>query len=525
LKTRIVEPLQLWETTFKWLRLTGNNPNLKYCKDEITTHPDYPALTSLTDFLDSGGLEYQAVKADSSFIDKFNYPLLAHIREPGIESLQIVENPKDWSINTALKRAWSGVVIYQGINGSWTNAENDVKQTQAALKRARLITVIFVFFFVYGYLSYKYFSFQNIIFSLLSICGLIISIWTIGSELGIQNNFVKQVCGTVSNGGCNKVLNSRYARGIAGVTMGDLATIYFATQLIAILINPLYPNIFTAVVLLCLPGIAVAICSIWIQAIEIKEWCALCLGIVAVIFFQFSFSSYLWITLVATYTLGAIFALASIGLVITSMFFPLKRLFKEHQAGVQKVTELKKWKNDGNLFLTQWKDQRIVDTSVWENDLIIGNPVAPLQITVACNPYCKPCAKAHKELDKMVEDFKNIVFVQVRFLVNFANENDAKTRAVKAILQKVKSSNNEKIAEMLSDWFELMNYEKWIRKWELADKVDVTIELAKHDAWSNRNAITFTPSIFVNGRSLPNRYGINDLQNLIPQLRTLLGER
>lgn len=76
---------ELWQTAYNWLLLCGNKINNNYCKEEITTHPDYPALTSVIDFLDNGSMEYNAVQADASYIHEFNYPLLAHIRQPGQE--------------------------------------------------------------------------------------------------------------------------------------------------------------------------------------------------------------------------------------------------------------------------------------------------------------------------------------------------------------------------------------------------------------------------------------------------------
>ena len=70
---------ELWQLTQNRLFLFANKPNKKFYKEEITTYPDYPAMTITIDFLEADNLRYKAVQTDASYIHEFNYPLLAHI--------------------------------------------------------------------------------------------------------------------------------------------------------------------------------------------------------------------------------------------------------------------------------------------------------------------------------------------------------------------------------------------------------------------------------------------------------------
>ena len=47
---------ELWQTVYDWLLATGNKVIKTYCRQEITSHPDYPALTAVTHFLDDGAM-------------------------------------------------------------------------------------------------------------------------------------------------------------------------------------------------------------------------------------------------------------------------------------------------------------------------------------------------------------------------------------------------------------------------------------------------------------------------------------
>jgi hypothetical protein len=138
---------------------------------------------------------------------------------------------------------------------------------------------------------------------------------------------------------------------------------------------------------------------------------------------------------------------------------------------------------------------------------------------VACNPYCGPCAKAHHQLDELLDKFSGKLKVQVRLLCNPTNEDDIRTIAVSAILQQAFTlKSNGELRQMLTDWFAWMNYEKWNCKWVSKDRVNTNEPLKKHADWMNENNITHTPTFFVNGRRLPGRYSLNDLEKLIPQI-------
>ncbi len=103
---------ELSSIALDWLRASNIKVNAAYTKEAITTHTDYPAMTAVTDFLESGGMAYDAVQADASYIHEFNYPLLAHIKHPGNEYLYMVNDASVWDKEKAITENWSGIVLY-----------------------------------------------------------------------------------------------------------------------------------------------------------------------------------------------------------------------------------------------------------------------------------------------------------------------------------------------------------------------------------------------------------------------------
>jgi protein-disulfide isomerase len=280
---------------------------------------------------------------------------------------------------------------------------------------------------------------------------------------------------------------------------------------------------------LAFSGIAVAAWSIYTQAVKLKQYCALCLSIVAVLVLQ----SITALFIIQQFILNEISSSVYIGFgsfialffILALVLLPTKQLIKTNNSNKLKLAELKKWKLDAGLFINQWQQEQEVDTAIWANDLLIGNPFAPLLITVACNPYCGPCAKAHQQLDNLLHRFANKLKVQIRLLCNAENENDKKTVAVKAILQKAATiKTNSDLQQMLTDWFERMDYEKWDAKWKSDNTINVNKRLQEHSKWVVDSAIAFTPTFFINGKKLPGRYNLDDIEILIPQLTEMMNK-
>lgn len=116
--------------------------------------------------------------------------------------------------------------------------------------------------------------------------------------------------------------------------------------------------------------------------------------------------------------------------------------------------------------------------------------------------------------------------MQLRLLCNAQDALDKRTIALKAILQKaIELNDNAQVAEMLSEWFKEMDYDKWIVRWKAVDDIDVNSILQQHENWIEQSSIVFTPTFFVNGKEVPGRYELAELEILLPQLADVFAEQ
>src|SRR5690606_30797867 len=193
----------------------------------------------------------------------------------------------------------------------------------------------------------------------------------------------------------------------------------------------------------------------------------------------------------------------------------VKPSLKRNEELSEKNKSLLRFKNNPDIFSDLLVRQRKVDMTPFENDLQLGNPDSPIQIMVACNPYCAPCAKAHRVLHELVE--KNDIGLTVRFTINAEQPDSGKTQVVQHIVQHLAETGHTalKSRQLLNDWFMTMNYEKFIDKYPIAEKVDVSDWMKRQEAWVTEANIKVTPTIFINGNELPKSYSVNDLNNII----------
>ncbi|MCI1189902.1 thioredoxin domain-containing protein [Hymenobacter sp. DH14] len=512
---------QLWETCYLWLKKCGVKVHKSYCKEEISTHPDYPALTSVVNFLESGGMSYHAVKASPEYIQEFTYPVLAHIQSPGQEYMHIVPDAKYWDTQNEITQNWSGIVVVPGEKATWNTRENSAYLRSEHEKQGVIWAICFITLILIGFSVYRLPNLLLNAFGLLAFAGILTSILLQGNELGFQSQTIKQVCGLINESGCERVMKSNYGRGFAGITPADASLIYFITQFLLYIAGSLgYFPLFSGLVTIAYMTIGVIAWSIYTQAVKLKEWCALCVAVVAILSSQVLLAFSLNIQLGNLGSMGAFTACAAI---LAALLLPVKRLVKVNNANKIKLSELKKWKTDGLLFISQWQQEKPIDDTKWHNDLILGSIHSPLWITVACNPYCNPCAKTHQKLDDLLERYNGKLSVQIRLMATPDDANNKITQATRAILQKAAWGMTQvDLQAMMTSWFEKMNLQSWADLWKPDITLDVQKRLEQHQQWMTQTRITYTPTLFLNGRKIPGRYSLEDIEPLLPQLLALL---
>jgi protein-disulfide isomerase len=165
------------------------------------------------------------------------------------------------------------------------------------------------------------------------------------------------------------------------------------------------------------------------------------------------------------------------------------------------------YKYNTNLFTSLLESQRYVHTGV--SNITAGNPEASVLITMVSNPFCRPCAKAHEAVEKLLGGYSDYIKVEYIFTGNPQSEE---------VIKHLCSLPETQKHAALHDWYKTLNYEQWVIKYPISHSQNTENQLLEHREWCNQAEITHTPTFFVNGKELVSPYTVQDLKYHVKEL-------
>lgn len=508
-----------------WLQRLQIRVSPELINRQLKTHPDYPSLLSITDTLDYLGIDNAAVQIEKNLLHEVTTPFLAHLKTNGGEFI-IADNRDTLEENyPGFFNNWSGVVVMAEKNPQWKNKENDEflkKDKQKAFKRNTAIIAVLLMAFTASVFSSGW-AIPSLI--IVALTGVFVSWLIVSKDLGIENTIADQVCGKEAD--CDTVIKSTGAKLPFGIAWSDIGITWFSSILLLLIVASFTKSGSGIIALLSVCGAAAipfAFFSVYYQKWVIKKMCRLCLLIVGLLLIQFA----VLLPSLAANPLQAIsnsglFLLTTILVLAGIAWFFIKKLYNEKETLEKEALDGTKFKRNEAVFTALLKTQRAVNIQPWENDLQLGNSEAPVQIMVACNPYCGPCAKTHELLHALIEKYDGSLGLTIRFTLVANDKEDSRTEAIQYILQHIEEAGANSTKEeksiytrmVLHGWFKHMNYEKFTAFFSNTQMIDVNSILQQHEKWSKHSDIRFTPTIFINGRELPAGYTVADIDGLM----------
>ncbi len=508
---------KLSQPVFKWLSHSGIKVSRTYLNQQLQSHPDYPSLVSITDTLDELGIENMSLVVDKERLDELPVPFLAHSPVNGGGFIIVNNTEQQIKQDKEFDKNWDGIVVLAEKPEAWQHSENEKALAKEKINRQRIIFSIAAIILVTGLSLFNHFSFSLAALLFVSIAGQGLAILIAQQELGISNEITEQLCNAGKETDCNAVINSKGSKLSKWLNWADAGIIYFSSFLLLFVSAPGNLLLLSLLSVLAIPFI---LFSVYYQWQVMKKWCTLCLLTVSILLVQFVLLLPIVLNLVKGGTeIFTVDGLSFAAFIFTSIaaawLLVVKPALQKNKELAEKSYSLLRFKNNPDIFNALLQQQRQVDTIPFENDLQLGNPDAPVQIMVACNPYCGPCAKTHEILHELVE--KNNIGLIVRFNVKAGEQNDKRTKIIQYILQCLAENGDgpDAIKRLLHDWFVMMDEEKFVSAYPLTERADVRQAMKKQEDWIEDADIRATPTIFINGHELPKQYRAADLSILL----------
>jgi uncharacterized membrane protein len=510
-------------------------------RQQLQENPFYPSLYSLSNVLERLHLETTAFKTDKEKFDNLQPPFITYVSGQntgkdfvlvtGISQNEIeykAENEKPMKVSkeTFLKH-WQETVFIAEANEKSGEADFDVKRKKEIAARNKANALIGASIFLLAATIYFFLHslaldliMNAAVLLLIKIAGVAATILLLIYEIDKSNAFVKSICTEGKQTNCAAVLQSKASK-ILGMRWSEAGFFYFASTFLFLL----FPAVSFAdkIFILALANIIAApyiVFSIYYQWKIVKQWCPLCLTVQAVLAVELSWSIVNFWTHSSAFSFQpsafTVLPIVYCLLIPISVWFILKPfILKAKDEPVYKAA-YKRFLYNPETFNHLLQQQPIAPRGYENIGITIGDPAAETTIIKVCNPYCGPCAKAHLILDEIIYNNKN---VKLKLIFTASNDKDDKRGiAARHLLAVHEKQNCLQTQQALDDWYmaDKKDYEAFASKYPVNEEIkhqENQIEEMKE--WCKQAAISFTPTIFINGYRLPEKYKVEELKYIL----------
>jgi uncharacterized membrane protein len=514
-------------------------------KATLETHPDYPGILSISDALKQWKVDNSILRIDKEKLHEIPLPFIAHLQAQTIPLISIINQPNPFvtitnvthdnvvytnntgggkTLNKTIEQflqEWSGVALLA--EATEQSGEKNYKQTRRweILKSLKFPSVMFIVL-AFTLLAINHnnnsISFPAYsIFLFLKFLGSFFCALLLWYEIDKASPLLKQICSMSKQTNCAAVLNSKQAKLFKVISWSEIGFFYFAGGFVSLLAaSTQSTNVLSVLVWLNVIALPYTIFSIYYQWKVVKQWCTLCLGVQSLLIGEFITALTTKRFILPTLNFELVTILLPSFLLPIILWFVLKPVLLQNEEAKQKKKELLRLKHDTRIFNALLSQQRQITTTSNGLGITIGNRTAMNTLIKVCNPYCGPCAKAHPEIEALLEANDNLK-VQILFTAT-NNEEDISALPVKHLLSIADKDNEVLTKQALDDWYlaDKKEYETFAAKYPMngeLKKQDLKIEAMSK--WCNDVEIAFTPTLFINGYQLPENYRISDLQYLL----------
>ncbi|GMQ31343.1 hypothetical protein Aconfl_39870 [Algoriphagus confluentis] len=501
----------------------------RFLKEKLNTHPEPESLLAISDTLAEYQIESLALQLGEEKLDQLPLPCvvqisqnpfpyftcLSQVAEDWVEYLDekgklIKQHRKDF---VAL---WTGVTLvvekgeHSGEPGySLRRKEQLIFQSLLFLLGA--VSSAWIIGVLIGLDYNSSYSFGVIALLILKIAGLSISTILLWSEVDKKNAAITQFCGGGDQTDCNSVIDSFSFAGL--ISLGNLAFAYFFASTTLLLVSSFSASALGLMGLLSYSSLAIIPFSLYYQGVKLKKWCRLCLWISEILVVEMAVSQFLLPDLgwPAFRELG-LFSFVFLASVLAWISLkPYLMAQKELYATKSKLTKVLSNRELFDYFLST---SRQITSNPEGLGIFLKGANPKYHVLKVCNPYCGPCARTHPLLEQLYE--AGNIDLQIVFVPGGGDEVRLKT--IRHLLGIASQGNLEQTRQALDDWYsqEKKDYEAFAANYPLNG------ELASQESniksmldWSEKEKISHTPTIFINGYELPSTYAVEDLKYVL----------
>lgn len=478
-------------------------------------HPHKFNMFGLKNMLSMYGVKSMGVCCDNKNLLGLNYPCILHIHNDFVvgldcdaDTITYLNHGKKLVVgHEEFKKTWTGnaLVVEESTDAKETDyKEHKREELVSTVKTYSIPLMLIIATFVGIVQNYDIIGGIGIFRIALSFVGVLICSMLLEKQLLGESHYGDIVCSMFNHTDCNSILEGPKAK-VFGISWSEIGLGYFMAN---ILLISLYPISSSFIAAMNWVAMLYGIWSIYYQWRVAKSWCMLCImsqiiiwimGIMAI----FSYNT-LFIINVGNYILSCM--IFAISIIATHKYAAFHIANNEREHALQQYCSLKANKNVAKLLIESEESYR---TTFDDSSIVFGNPKARLRVTILSNPHCTPCARLHKQVERLLNINADEICVQYIFFPFHEQMEDS----CRYLVYIYKNSNKGEALHRFSIWYdkERFNHEN-ITKTYIAKihTQEIEEEVNRHRKWRKKTSIIETPTILINGYKLPKEYELGD---------------
>lgn len=504
-------------------------------ENEIDKHPERHSILAVSDVLNNWRIPNAAyhLTVEELINAKIEVPFIAFLSKRGDEfvlvtqmnDLKVTVSNHNWNKHQfsieEFKKMYAGSVLIAEKEEDSGEPDYAIKQRKEKLNNLRIpfiigLSIAILVTFILLHPSYiSTFNWQTAFLTLFKTAGLIVSILLLVQSIDTNNPLIQKLCGGENNKNCNAILSSKAAKITDELSWSEVGFFYFSGTWLILLFSSNKIQVIHVLAFLNLVSLPYTIYSIYYQWQVAKQWCIFCCIIQVLLWLEFfSFLPYLTSTTQLPNLSGWSDLFIGIALPVLVWVF-VKPYFLQTKQIQPLKQQLRQFKYNTDLFNKLLNENIKYAVPAKEHSIILGNREAAHIITIVSNPYCQPCANAHKALDEWLAN-RDDIKLQIIFSTS-DNISDPKITVAEHLMLLQAKENEASLKCALNDWYEQKqkDYNAWARKHSVVQNVSIKEALTVQREWCKATEVKNTPTIFINGHKLPINYKIEDIKYFI----------
>lgn len=503
-----------------FLELDGVRHTKYYANKVYDEHPYKGSLFAFVDVLADYSIRAKGIRIESKDLrmlsipcivrsvrgsGEFEFVVVSDIQEKSV--LLITGNERKWCSMSKFRKDWTGEAVVVLDDGMAEEPEYKKNKRIERLQNYNEVINVGMLMFCISY-AYAYLEFYGFLCTVFCVIGLLSCVLLIGKRGNgsMGNGIVDKLCSWRNPNGCRVKMDEKNAL-LEYYPLEVWGFAYFVTKVFFLL--------FVCDVSVAIVDAFASCCSIACVGVMLyrRELCFLCMSVHASVFaiavcdvcFGLSLYNLHWKVMLAFITLILFFA--SIGRLCVSYQIVNNRL-------LYAITTINRMMMDKRYLLCRVKQGKHVDIPFSSMHIWGEEKTAKVKLSVLSNPNCQPCARVHKQIDRLLKLYGNEMSVQYIFS-SFGQDYDIYRRFLIAVFL---NNKKETACEIMSKWFSAKENEidDFIQRYKYQlDSEEINQILHEQDEWINKNGLYSTPTIFINGYAWPSDVSILSLRYML----------